>query len=50
MDLVQRPISLQAVFDEILVQNRILAENKGLALELMENRKQIHRIMSITHH
>ncbi|MDZ4670795.1 MAG: histidine kinase dimerization/phospho-acceptor domain-containing protein, partial [Phototrophicales bacterium] len=33
MDLVQRPISLQAVFDEILVQNRILAENKGLALE-----------------
>jgi signal transduction histidine kinase len=34
MDLVQRPISLKAIFDEILVQNRVLAENKGLALEL----------------
>ncbi|MDX2078393.1 MAG: ATP-binding protein [bacterium] len=35
MDLVQRPISLRAIFDEVLVQNRVLAENKGLGLELV---------------
>ncbi|HRF94404.1 MAG TPA: ATP-binding protein, partial [Aggregatilineales bacterium] len=35
MDLVQRPISLRAIFDEVLVQNRVLAENKGLGLELI---------------
>jgi signal transduction histidine kinase len=35
MDLVQRPISLRAIFDEVFVQNRVLAENKGLGLELI---------------
>jgi len=34
MELVQRPISLKGIFDEIVAQNRVLAENKGLLLTL----------------
>lgn len=34
MELSQRPISIKAIFDEIVAQNRVLAENKGLLLNL----------------
>ncbi len=34
MDLSQKAISLRGVFDEIIAQNRVLAENKGLTFTL----------------
>lgn len=34
MDLSQKPISLRGVFDEIIAQNRVLAESKGLSFTL----------------
>lgn len=34
MELVNKPLSIKTIFNEVVAQNKILAENKGLSFEL----------------